>query len=52
MCHVLFNIKEGYNTLWKFSANKTSCRFTWYYFFSSLLLSLKVDLVMLASIWF
>jgi len=29
-CHVFFNIKEGYNTIWKFSANKTACRFTWY----------------------
>jgi len=32
-CFVFFNIKEGYNTLWKFSANKTACRFTWYWFF-------------------
>jgi len=31
-CFIFFNIKERYYSLWKFAANKTACRFTWYWF--------------------
>jgi len=46
-CFVFFNIEEGYYSLWKFNANKTTSRFTWYWYF----LSTSIYELVPASIW-